>query len=181
MKIADIIELENRRTEADKYALFLINDTKFWRAYGWSAWLCVKYVKQFEILKREIKSANATVCFVGFPVDNLERHFDGKADCVALTEKDLRMELRPDVVPQDITYEQMQAEYQAWFDALPLSKKKNEGKDASDDLPFTPTAAHLSVMGVMKEIMLFPTDEHSPTECVEFIRDLKKKITKILF
>ena len=180
MKIAEIIELEKRRTEADRNALFLINDNRFWRAYGWSAWLCVKYIKQFDVLKKEIKTTGDTVCFVGFPIESLSRHFDGKADSSAITEKDLRMELHPDILSADMTYDAMQADYKAWFDALPLSRKREDDKETAD-VPFSATSTHLSVMGVMREIMLFPTDERSPAECVQFIRDMKKKLSRIIF
>ena len=181
MKIAEIIELENSRTDADKNTIFLINENRFWRAYGWSAWLCVRLIKPFEVMKKEIKTVGSTVCFVGFPMESLERHFDGKANRTAINDKDLRLDLRPDIAPADTTYEAMQTEYKAWFDALPLTKRKEETKEGAPDLPFTATSPHLTVMSVMREIMLFPADEHSPTECVQFIRDTKKKLGKIIF
>ncbi|MBQ8461659.1 MAG: hypothetical protein IJ543_04490 [Bacteroidales bacterium] len=43
----------------------------FYRAYEWSAWLCVRYIQDFKATKRKFKNEEEPVVFVGFPVTRI--------------------------------------------------------------------------------------------------------------
>lgn len=53
----------------------------FYRAYEWSAWLCVRYIQGFKATKRKFKNEEEPVVFVGFPVTRIT---GGQPPCEAV-------------------------------------------------------------------------------------------------
>lgn len=50
-KLGDILEKEKNRSETGMLrTIYLYQEGTFYRAYEWSAWLCVRYINQFTIL-----------------------------------------------------------------------------------------------------------------------------------
>lgn len=73
-KLADILAVERQRTsDAEQRQIHLYADGSFYRAYEWSAWLCCIYIKQFQVTRRFIKSADTDMLFVDFPKTSLSR------------------------------------------------------------------------------------------------------------
>lgn len=66
MKIAEILEIEKDNTNK----INLIHEGIFWRCYEISSYLFVKYVKEYKIIKKFIKSINDYIVYCGFP-DNV--------------------------------------------------------------------------------------------------------------
>ena len=56
-QLSEILSQEKMRTDSTAMReIRLYREGGFWRAYEWSAWLFCRYVSQFKVTKREIKS-----------------------------------------------------------------------------------------------------------------------------
>lgn len=73
-QLKEIIEIDRQRDlSADSNVIHLFQEGSFYRAYEWSAWLCVTYVNSLmKVTHKPIKNSNETFCFVGFPVSSLD-------------------------------------------------------------------------------------------------------------
>src|SRR5574344_2479952 len=69
--IKEILNIE--QTREDNTLIHLFAEGSFWRAYELSSWLCFRFVNEFKPTKRRIKGIDATVTFVGFPRQSLQK------------------------------------------------------------------------------------------------------------
>ena len=51
----------------------LFREGTFYRAYEWSAWLCVRYFTELKVTHRLLKGGE-DIIFVGFPLTSLDRY-----------------------------------------------------------------------------------------------------------
>lgn len=73
-KIKDILEIESQRASLEQCRFVnLFQEGTFYRAYEWSAWLCVRYIQQFKTTKRLFKNEDTSLVFVGFPITSLQK------------------------------------------------------------------------------------------------------------
>ncbi len=87
-KIKDILAIESRRVTAEQCrTVYLFQEGTFYRAYEWSAWLCVRYIQQFKTTKRMFKNEDASIVFVGFPVTSLEKYTVSGAEVTVAEDK----------------------------------------------------------------------------------------------
>ena len=179
-KLSAILQLEKlRATPEEQRIIHLWADGSFYRAYEWSAWLAVRYIKQFKVTRRTIKSVGSDMLFIGFPQSSMEKFRPGKAVLQENTEeKRLLLILPEDVVKADegSTLEQ---DFQNWRTTIPLT----EGKTPTDET--TPRTAHLgggsvSVTGIMRQVLEFSVEAHSPIDCMLFLAELKKQVSSLL-
>ena len=72
MALKEILENEGMRPgNGDAASVFLHKEGTFYRAYEWSAWLCVRYVQEFKPTRRLMKNSGESMVFVGFPLSFL--------------------------------------------------------------------------------------------------------------
>lgn len=73
-KIKDVLEIESQRASLEQCRFVnLFQEGTFYRAYEWSAWLCVRYVQEFKTTKRLFKNEDTSLVFVGFPITSLQK------------------------------------------------------------------------------------------------------------
>ena len=73
-KLKDILDAESQRSALEQCRVVrLYAEGTFYRAYEWSAWLCVRYIQDFKATKRKFKNEEEPVVFVGFPVTSLSK------------------------------------------------------------------------------------------------------------
>lgn len=73
-KIKDVLEIESQRASLEQCRFVnLFQEGTFYRAYEWSAWLCVRYIQQFKTTKRLFKNEDTSLVFVGFPITSLQK------------------------------------------------------------------------------------------------------------
>lgn len=73
-KIKDVLEIESHRESIEQCRVInLFQEGTFYRAYEWSAWLCVRYVQEFKTTKRLFKNEDTSLVFVGFPITSLQK------------------------------------------------------------------------------------------------------------
>lgn len=175
-KLSEILEAEKRRSEAQQLSQILLwSDGSFYRAYEWSAWLCVRYLKQFKVTKRSIKSVGSDMVFVGFPQKSLEKFIlDGSTVIPSGDKGDCVMTLPDNLVEADAgsTLEQ---DYQNWRSTIPLTVSKEPDKEQLR-IPTNP----VSLTGIMKRIIEFPVESSTPIDCLHFIVELKKSASAML-
>ena len=64
-QLKDILETERLRADmAQCLRINLFKEGTFYRAYEWSAWLCVRYIKQFKPTHRLIKDSDDSIVFL---------------------------------------------------------------------------------------------------------------------
>lgn len=170
-KLTDILAVERqRKSDAEQRQIHLYADGSFYRAYEWSAWLCYIYVKQFQVTRRFIKSADADMLFVGFPQTSLERLMPENCKAEPLEDGHLVIAL-PDTL---IKGEQDQTqEYENWKNTIPMAKAKEKPLPVLADRP-------VSMTGIMKKVLEYNVLEHSPIECMQFVTDIQRQMVSIL-
>lgn len=74
-QIKDIIDIENSRTDDEqKTIVYLFKEGSFLRAYEWSAWMICRFIHEFKVTHKMIKSLDRSVAFVGFPQTSLSKY-----------------------------------------------------------------------------------------------------------
>ena len=178
-KIGDILDLEKKRiSEDDMRSIYLWPDGTFYRAYEWSAWLCVRYIRQFKVTRRIFKAVKADMLFIGFPQTSLEKFKPETAVVNELPDKCIVLML-PEVMVLPDEGSTLEADYQFWRNTIPLAESK-ESKPAEQSVPVRANSGSVSMTGIMKQILEFPVESHSPIDCMLFLVDVKKNISSLL-
>ena len=174
--IKEILEIENgRKTAEDWQVIHLFQEGSFYRAYEVSAWLCHRHISEFKVTHRHLKGIEESVAFVGFPVLNLEKRTPEGATVETLAEKHLAMRL-PMQGTEDA--EAMAAEFGQWKQQWPVTEKKDD-----DEAPRPPRqTAHQqpTLFSIAQTILAYPIEHHSPLDCIMFLADVKRNLTKII-
>ena len=175
-KLSEVLDAEKYRSEPDQQRQILLwPDGSFFRAYEWSAWLCVRYVKQFKPTRREIKSVGTDMIFVGFPKTSLERFTtEGLMDVQTCDDGRCILTLREELVMPD-NGSTLEQDYQNWRNTISITPGKEKEKD-SLRIPANP----VSLTGIMKRILEFPVESSTPIDCMQFIAELKRQASSML-
>ena len=111
-KLAEILEAEKERKSAEQErTIQLWPDGKFYRAYEWSAWLCVRYVHQFKVTRRAIKKLDADMLFVGFPQSSLDKFCIEGTHVEPLVDGRVNLILPGELVKPDNSEESLETEF----------------------------------------------------------------------
>ena len=63
-KIKDVLEIESHRESIEQCRVInLFQEGTFYRAYEWSAWLCVRYIQQFKATNLSRRRASSSLLF----------------------------------------------------------------------------------------------------------------------
>ena len=174
MQLKEVFTKEQSRKEMVDYrTIYLIPEGTFYRAYEWSAWLCHRYVSQFKPTHRLLKNAEDSVVFVGFPMTSLERHTPEGATMTEQEDKTMAIIL-PETLLGETTTEQLQTDYANWKRSVPLVKSKEQGAKNQDKNAMT----DVSVEGVVKRILAYPIEQHSPMEAMAFLSEIKQQLSE---
>lgn len=160
-----------RSTDVQQRQIHLYADGSFYRAYEWSAWLCSIYIKQFQVTRRFVKSADADMLFVGFPQTSLTRFLP--ENCKAEEQEDGHLLIKlPDSLMKG--EKDRTEDYANWKNTIPMAEAKDKKPQ--------PTLADrpVSMTGVMKKVMAYNVLEHTPIESMQFIQDIQRKLVEIL-
>lgn len=175
-KLTEILDAEKQReSPQEQRQILLWPDGSFYRAYEWSAWLCVRYIKQFKTTRREIKSVGTDMVFVGFPQTSLEKFvIDGVQLCQSADNGHCLLILPEGLVVPDAG-SSLDQDYMNWRNTLPVISSKDKDKDTLR-IPANP----VSLTGIMKRILEFPVESSTPIDCLQFIAELKKQASSML-
>ena len=174
MQLKEVFAKEQSRKEKVDYrTIYLIPEGTFYRAYEWSAWLCHRYVSQFKPTHRLLKNAEESVVFVGFPMTSLERHTPEGATIAEQEDKTLAVVL-PETLFSETTIEQLQIDFSNWKKSVPLVKTKEQGTKNQDKN----VKSEASVEEVLKRILAYPIEQHSPMEAMAFLSEIKQQLSE---
>lgn len=178
-EIASILDKEKKRAIPESLSeIYLWQGGTFYRAYGWSAFLCIRYVdSSLTVTKRFIKKIKGEIIFVGFPVDSLKKYTPEKATVSDFDQINKIITLPAGLVKPDngSTFEK---DYQNWYSTVQLQENKNETDTGAKDS--TGHARPQSITGIMKELLEYPLLQSSPLSTMEFVADLQQRLSKIL-
>lgn len=177
-QLKEILEKESQRTALEQCSVIhLFKEGTFYRAYEWSAWLCVHYFTELKVTHRVMKSGEDIV-FVGFPLTSLERYMPAGADAQPDGEAGIDVALPAATFPPEATPETLQAAYANWKQAQPLTEASKKRQEAEKSM--AGRNAHPRLTDVMLRILAYPVEQHSPMECMAFLSDVKQQISEIL-
>lgn len=175
MQLKEVFAKEQSRSEMVDYrTIHLIPEGTFYRAYEWSAWLCHRYVSQFKPTHRLLKNTEDSVVFVGFPMTSLERHTPEGATVAEQEDKTMAVILPETVFGEKVTIEQLQTDFANWKKSVPLVKTKEQGTKNQDKN----VKSEASVEEVLKRILAYPIEQHSPMEAMAFLSEIKQQLSE---
>jgi hypothetical protein len=175
MQLKEVFTKEQSRKEMVDYrTIYLIPEGTFYRAYEWSAWLCHRYVSQFKPTHRLLKNTEDSVVFVGFPMTSLERHTPEGATVAEQEDKTVAVILPETVFGEKVTIEQLQTDFANWKKSVPLVKTKEQGTKNQDKN----VKSEASVEEVLKRILAYPIEQHSPMEAMAFLSEIKQQLSE---
>lgn len=174
MQLKEVFAKEQSRSEMVDYrTIHLIPEGTFYRAYEWSAWLCHRYVSQFKPTHRLLKNTEDSVVFVGFPMTSLERHIPEGATVAEQEDKTIALVLAENIFGETTT-EQLQTDFANWKKSVPLVKSKEQGTKNQDKN----VKSEASVEEVLKRILAYPIEQHSPLEIMAFLSEIKQQLSE---
>ena len=174
MQLKEVFSKEQSRKEVVDYrTIHLIPEGTFYRAYEWSAWLCHRYVSQFKPTHRLLKNTEDSVVFVGFPMTSLDRHIPEGATLAEQEDKTIALILAETVFGETTT-EQLQTDFANWKKSVPLVKTKEQGTKNQDKN----VKSEASVEEVLKRILAYPIEQHSPMEAMAFLSEIKQQLSE---
>ena len=135
--------------------------------------MCHRYVSQFKPTHRLLKNTEDSVVFVGFPMTSLERHIPEGATIAEQEDKTIALILAETVFGETTT-EQLQTDFANWKKSIPLVKSKEQGTKNQDKK----VQVDVSVEGIMKRILAYPIEQHSPMEAMAFLSEIKQQLSE---
>lgn len=177
-QLKEILEKEKQRTSPEQCTVVhLFREGTFFRAYEWSAWLCVRYYPDLKVTHRILKGGEDIV-FVGFPLTSLDRYTPEGTSVAPVDDKAVALMLPPSAFPSDVEADALATDYANWKQSQPLteaSKKREEETKSRAE-----RNAHPRLTDIMLDIMAYPIEQHSPMECMAFLSDVKQRLSQIL-
>ncbi|MBQ8701247.1 MAG: hypothetical protein IJ549_00590 [Prevotella sp.] len=178
-KLKEILEAEAQRATLEQCReIHLFPEGTFYRAYEWSAWLCVRYIQDFKPTKRKFKSEDVPSVFIGFPVSSLQRYTPDDATVTVAEDKSVKL-LLPEGVFQGVSdVSQLQTDFENWKDSVPLAESSKKESDGGKAGSTGQRPGRLT--DVMHLILAYPIEQKSPLESMQFLADIKKSIAEII-
>ena len=178
-KIKDILEAESRHETLEQCrTIKMFQEGTFYRAYEWSAWLCVRYIHEFKATKRQFKNEGASMVFVGFPVTSLQKFTPENAEVHHNNDGGMIMILPETVFPTETNIQSLQEEFQNWKQSVPLTEN---AKKEMEQEKYSVTGSHpLRITDILHQILSYPIEQKSPLDCMSFLAEIKKGIAEIV-
>lgn len=174
--IKDIVQLENGRNDAVQcHRVHLWHEGSFMCAYEWSAWLLCRFVHEFKVTRRQFKSIDAPVVFVGFPKTSISKFVPQGCMAHEVEEKHTVIDLPIDVTEE--IYETMRAEYAQWVEQQPLSTTQPKERITASQSGSIPPS---SITEVMHNILSYPVESKSPIDCMLFLAEVKAHLARLV-
>ena len=157
--------------------IHLFREGTFYRAYEWSAWLCVRYFTELKVTHRLLKGGEDIV-FVGFPLTSLDRYTPEGAVVLSSGDKSVEMALPAEAFAPDADGESLRMGFEDWKQCQPMTEASK--KKVEEERVHTERNAHPRLTDIMLRILAYPIEQHSPMECMVFLGDIKQQISEII-
>lgn len=111
-QLKDILEAEKLRTDmAQCLRINLFKEGTFYRAYEWSAWLCVRYVQEFKPTHRLLKDSDDSIVFIGFPVTSLQKYTPEKGEVTYMDDNNVAVSIPENTIGDGLDAARMSADF----------------------------------------------------------------------
>jgi len=150
MKISEIVKTEQENTQ-----IVLHKEGLFYRVYERSAFLFVKYIKEYQVIKKYYKIVKQEVAYLGFPQSSFSK--------IELVCKEQSLQIKEDSKQIKITGLKSftEREFINWKDEIIKQEKKASGLKEND---------------ILKQISDFPLASKTPIETQQFLYNIQKQI-----
>ncbi len=177
-KITSVIDFEKQRGSLLQCRqIHYFSEGSFFHAYEWSAWLFVRYIKPFNVNRKYNQTIKNDYVVIGVPGSKFDDYVPENASVVKDAEDERHIIVTlPEPLVTETDAKKMDADYQAWRMTIPISEQKDKGQTFSHNLSDHP----VSITGVMKKLLDFDLNDHSPNETVQFLKDLKRQLTSLI-
>lgn len=163
MKIIEKLKLSTLHSGS----ILLYEEGLFYRMYGESAYLFVKYIKPFKVTESTLKAMSHPFYMAGFPVKSLSSLF-ANYTIVTCPEGYLRIDSTSFVFVDE--------EYKQWeFNSHHIAcAGKEKHLDMSMNTRINPLDSDL--MSVIKDLYSFRINAVTPLDCANFLSELQKRL-----
>lgn len=145
-KIKDVLKIESHRESIEQCRVInLFQEGTFYRAYEWSAWLCVRYVQEFKTTKRLFKNEDTS----------LQKFIPEGAETTYGDDKSARIML-PDGVFQGEELEKLHVDYDNWKQSVPFTETSKKEIDAENGQNRAMKPARLT--DILHEVLAYPIE-----------------------
>ena len=104
---------------------------------------------------------------------SLERHTPEGGTVAEQEDKTIALILAENIFGETTT-EQLQTDFTNWKKSVPLVKSKEQGAKNQDKKVVT----DVSVEDVVKRILAYPIEQHSPLETMAFLSEIKQQLSE---
>ena len=176
-KLKEILDAESQRGTMDQCRVIrLFQEGTFYRAYEWSAWLCVRYIQDFKATKRRFKSEDSAVVFIGFPLTSLSKYSPEGAEVTESEDKSVELLLPVGLFGDAADVAALTTDFANWKQGVPLAESSKRDAPAGIDGSQRPGR----LTDVMHRILVYPIEQKSPLESMQFLADVKRSIADII-
>ncbi len=163
--------------------IHLFPDGQFLRAYEWSAWLWMRFVREFQVKHRLFNGIGQSVAMLGFQASRLESYLPEGVTVQPRPDRGVDLQLPDSILPEEYLPELMENDYEEWHRSLPPPVAKNT--HVKDDVQpvnenLRQPCGQVHVLSVMQQILTFDLDEASPNECRNFLLNVRKQLQSLL-
>lgn len=177
-KLGDILEKEKNRSETGMLrTIYLYQEGTFYRAYEWSAWLCFRYIKQFKPTHRLLKDSDDSIVFIGFPVTSLQKYTLEGGEVTYMDDNNVAVSIPENTIGDGLDAARMSADFDNWKSNVPMTESSKKKLEESQRFP-NGTPPRLT--DILRDVMSYPIEQHSPMECMSFLAEIKQQISMII-
>ncbi len=185
MTIAEIIEIESKRTNVDEFnVVHFLKEGEFYRAHDWSAWIMSKFPfgaaaeKPMGVTVKRLKDGYLDA-FVGFPVSSLGKYVpnDGSVEFKPVSDVQIDVVVELPVEIGEVSFENLNRQKEDWKNSLPLTEGKKKRREEREVRDAEPRITRIS--DVIGRVLAFQLESKSPIEAYDFLRSLRQDITKL--
>ena len=160
---------EKVKNSANNTLFTLYKEGLFYKCYNEDAMVFAKLVKPYKVITKYIKSADAKVTSLGFPVSEVEK---GKLSLEVLSEK--LSAHRYDFLNGKVTFhltEDIKQGFESWRNSIVSEKSEEYNPKPESSKSFAGEANYLEIVAMIKN---FDLANSTPMDGLIFIQQLKK-------
>ena len=191
MKLVPALEYEKQRQTTEDYAVILLNkDGKFYHAYNISAFILKNYVctEEFQrqrgdkqpLQAKRYTTKGSDYVMLGFPTESLSKYVPEYKDVQSTAEGDDLLVLIDVKKLGDVTADTLQAAYEDWKDTCPVQESRKSKQEIAGGVTQRSGMGRSGLFAIVQEIIAYPIERKTPADNVEFISELKRKLTALL-
>ncbi|MCQ2793629.1 MAG: hypothetical protein MJ221_04390 [Bacilli bacterium] len=181
MGLEEILNCENRTDENDLFTIHLYLENDWWRAYEWSAYLCVMFPNGLTETEKLKPTNKEQYILVGLKLSSFTKYFP-KVQPTNITEKHIAIDVRTFINSTSVSLTSYREILSEWKKTIPLKKEENTKQiQKQNNKPNTYTkSSNTTILSVMQEVIAYPLETKTLIDNTLFIRHLKDELLKLI-